>query len=412
MVYFGIGATIPFIGNPQTIARLKLNYPFTDETALRVVAIYTLGVLLFLMTSSFMLKLLRQNDRLTLVKGGEETAAQRGLILSTAAYSIAFLIVGGALRYGIVIPYRFGLLGDNVIPGVLVLLSNCYYVGIYLMISRLSRFDFLSILPAAIVVLVDAVFCIASFAKAELLILLMFCFLGLVGHNLSWKLLGFGVSLMLAAFFTMQPLVEFGRQEIQNRYGVIRGAPIGERLSIIGEYFRTDGSTGGDGTQTGLIRLSYMAPSAFVVDNFDSGDPGHTFKDAAAVFVPRALWPNKPIISALGEDLNQQMTGQRGSALGIGHFIEAYWNFGWLGIPVVVAMLSLVFSLTSWFSLGVMERKDWLYLPVVLLSLQMGIRVDGHFVVDILGPAWIALVVYVALAVLKRATGLGAAVSR
>src|SRR6185437_16813150 len=84
--------------------------------------------------------------------------------------------------------------------------------------------------------------------------------------------------------------------------------------------------------QSGLSRLSYVNIDAFVVDRYDSGVPGDTFHNAGAVVIPRVLWPNKPIITQLGSDLNLRVFGQEGSSLGIGHFAEAYWNFGWWGI--------------------------------------------------------------------------------
>ncbi len=40
-------------------------------------------------------------------------------------------------------------------------------------------------------------------------------------------------------------------------------------------------------------------------------------------------------------------------------------------------------------------------LPIVFMGVDVGLRIDGHFVPDILGAAWIALVMGLALALGK-----------
>ena len=119
-----------------------------------------------------------------------------------------------------------------------------------------------------------------------------------------------------------------------------------------------------------------------------SGAPGNTLRDAAAVLVPRIIWPDKPIITKLGADLNVLVFGRNGSQLGVGHFGEAYWDFGWFGILPFMAVLALILSVFTRFTISVMARGDWLFLPVVAIGVRMGLRVDGHFVPDILGPGW------------------------
>jgi hypothetical protein len=146
-----------------------------------------------------------------------------------------------------------------------------------------------------------------------------------------------------------------------------------------------------------------------VVNRYDAGNPGYTLRNAAAVFVPRILWPGKPIISQLGGDLNFLVFGRFGSSLGVGHFAEAYWNFGWAGIIPFMAVLALILSVYTKISMRIMARQDWLLLPVVFIGVNMGLRVDGHFVPDILGPAWVAICIgfglVAARAVLRRLTG-------
>lgn len=192
-----------------------------------------------------------------------------------------------------------------------------------------------------------------------------------------------------------QPLVGYGPNALVKRYGEIRGAGVGERWGIVQDYPKYGAPTERD--NLALARLSYVNASAYVIDQYDAGVPGHTLSDVAAVIVPRALWPDKPIITRLGRDFNYMIWGRHGSAMGVGHFAEAYWNFGWWGFAPFMAVLALILTVFSRLSVGIMAKKDWLFLPVVFLGVNMGIRVDGHFVPDILGAAWMALVLGAAL---------------
>jgi hypothetical protein len=72
---------------------------------------------------------------------------------------------------------------------------------------------------------------------------------------------------------------------------------------------------------------------------------GRTLWEAALSPIPRALWPDKPIIAGSG-DLVSEFTGLRfmtGTSVGIGHVLEWYVNFGALGIFLgMLAMGTLV----------------------------------------------------------------------
>lgn len=389
--YFGFGAIVPYIVDENTLRRMFEIYPFDDRSALKVSIVYTLGILITLVAANLFLKHSGQI--------GRNSRDELAFVMRdrTLTFAILFLSIGALLRYGIVTPYTFGLFGDTVVPGAIITLANSYYVGIYLLVRASATRGSLVGLCAAALIAIDLVVSIASFAKAELLTLLIFAFLGILTHRVSVRRVAVGAALILVSYLAFQPLVQFGRDVVYSRYGSIRGAPISERIDIVKEYVRRGGADGDAGTQSSLSRLSYVNVSAYVVEQYDGGRPGQTLINAFAVFVPRVLWPDKPIISALGEDLYLQVSGRRGSSMGVGHFAEAYWNFGWLGLPLCMIPLGAVMAIFSKFSIQVMSRQDWLFLPVVLMGVDLGIRADGHFAVDVLGPTWTALVLGLSL---------------
>jgi hypothetical protein len=146
-----------------------------------------------------------------------------------------------------------------------------------------------------------------------------------------------------------------------------------------------------------MARFSYVNAATMVVAWHDLGRPGSTFENALAVFVPRLLWPDKPDISAGGRELYTEATGTVGTSISPGLPAEAYWNFGWWGIALLMLPLGVVLALLAHASTRIMAQERWLYLPVVLISIQVGTRVDGLYVIDYIGTPFTIGVMYILL---------------
>jgi hypothetical protein len=382
-VYFGFGALVPHLAGEETRQQIFDYYRFDDAENLKVNLVHSVGIFACLLFSyCFLSPALTRNA----AHSGTSRKSPR-----TKTVAIGFLLGGGTLRYLFTMPYMFGLT-ETVLPGAVVALAAMYYVGIYLLIvhgiTRSRRALSLSWVLIGIEIFVS----VASFAKTELLLILIFSFLGFISLEASRRRIAVGALCVVGAYFAFQPLVMHGRDELVLRYGQIRGAGLAERWDIVEGYLegRSAPQTGGS---QGLLRLSYVNAAAFVMSSYDAGVPGNTLDNALAVFIPRVLWPDKPIITRLGEDLYYLMQARDGSSMGVGHFAEAYWNFGWRGILPFMLVIALILSIFTRVSMAIMANGDWLYLPVVFLGVNAGLRVDGHFVPDLLGGCWIALCV-------------------
>jgi hypothetical protein len=389
-VYFGIGALVPYIADDDTLAAIQSLYFFDDAALLKVNFVVTISIFA---TLAFAHGFLRQ--------GRPEKSAVRDHLGAgntrrrTLLFAVGFLLAGGAIRYGLTLPFALGL-ADTTVAGMYLTLGKTYYVGIYLLIVYALIYNKKLIVLIIPLILAEIAVSIATFAKTELLLILIFSFLGFISRGANYVRVALGAALVLSAYFLFQPLVAFGRAEVNLSHG--GRASLEERLTIVRAYLVDGSAFEGTDSQAGLARLSYVNSNAFVINQYDSGFPGSTLEDAAAVFIPRVLWPNKPIITRLGPELYYLVRGHGGTALGVGHFAEAYWNFGWVGIPPFMAVLALILSLFTKASMRIMARKDWLMLPVVFLGVNLGLRVDGHFVPDVLGAGWMALVLGVVLA--------------
>lgn len=389
-VYFGFGALVPYLSNEITLLGMQSVFTFGDADIFKVNIVSSFSIFLTLSICRILLNSKMQVSRSAVHRPVQVDSRKRTLV-----FALVFLFVGGSIRYGVAVPYALGFL-DATVPGFALKLSAMYYVGIYLLISYAIGHSKGLLFLISVLILTDVFVSVALFSKTSLLLILIFSFMGLLSASMSRARIVVGALSVLIAYFLFQPLVHYGRSEVSQSYG--GRANLQERLEIAEYYFANGADATDSERQGGMSRLSYVNANAFVISQYDSGLPGSTLGDAAAVFVPRLLWPEKPNITRLGPELYLLVRGRTGSAMGIGPFAEAYWNFGWIGIPPFMVALAFILSVFTKVSLSIMARRDWLMLPIVFMGVDVGLRVDGHFVPDILGAAWIALVSGAALA--------------
>ncbi len=146
------------------------------------------------------------------------------------------------------------------------------------------------------------------------------------------------------------------------------------------------------------LNQNYLVGAA--VDNVSTGGVplahGRTLTDSILALIPRALWPDKPMMAGSG-DLVSTYTGivfAEGTSVGIGHVMEWYVNFGTAGVAVGFMLFGLVLvyvdrSASVWLHLGDVGRFALWFLPGLSL-LQIG----GSFIELTSGAAaaWIVAI--------------------
>jgi hypothetical protein len=154
--------------------------------------------------------------------------------------------------------------------------------------------------------------------------------------------------------------------------------------------------------ETGWMRLSFVNAGTFVINQYDHGMPGNSYRYLWIVWIPRVIYPEKPIITDVGRELSYAANGNYNSSSSAGLAAEAYWNGGWLLMIGVAIFLALVFGLWTIYSYEVIQRKAWHLFFVVLIGMRMAIRVDGAFVSDIVGPIALVVLAHIALELMNR----------
>lgn len=388
-LYFGLGQTVPALAGVDVREAMDRFYPVSAADLMKVDLVVAAGVLAVLGSAAATTALLPERRR-----PPPFTPARRD---RRPHIGLLFLIAGGLARYGLELPVELGTSASR-LSGVGGALSNLLPVGLLILADwgmeerRPATLALVLALAAA-----DAAVGVLTFSKAAVLLPVVVVALAWV-HRRPTGMRFAAIGLLVALLYAVvSPIVSDGREQLLDRYGEISGAPVAERLSIVEHYVAAPGEGA-----SGWARLSYANAAAFAIGEHDAGAGGDTLENAAAVFVPRLLWPDKPVITDLGPRFNALATGSDSSSSSPGLFAEAYWDYGWAGLALLIAPLGVLFALWSAYSRDVVQRGRWLFLPVVLVGMRMGARVDGLYVADVLGPFAIAVSLQLLLSMADR----------
>lgn len=379
--YGGFGTFTVLFGNDALRDYAEVFFVFYAGDILK----YNVVVLAFTLTMLSACKLY------LLVIGGRRSVTeifnpQRSSIDLTVIGGL-FVITGLAANLLFIVPYQFGFV-NTTFPTLISEVAQAAYIGIFLSLVALAR-SRSPLLGVVVAIGVGLAFIgLLAFSKSSAVMPVVMMMLAYFYAKPSVTRLLVMAGTTLAVFFVSAPLVDHGRYLMQVRYGGIDApAPPDERFDMLASYWDPRTLVAGDEEiDYASLRFSYVNVGSFVTSLRDQGQEGDTYANALAVFVPRALWPDKPVITETSRRLSYEATGNWNNSVAPGLAPEAYWNDGWFGVAVMGAIIGLIVSVWSVYSLAVQVAGAWYLFPVVLLGVRMGSRFDGFFVSDVLGP--------------------------
>lgn len=391
-VYFGLGSMLVYIVNEPSRIYMESFYRFTDEEVFKFNLMVTLSVICVLIMARFSIRATsgwatRMHQKVVATKNADGRA-----LLSAAIVSLG---LGLAIRYAFITPYLLGW-ANFTLPGAVMSLKSLVPVGFFLLVLWGRRYAGWTLPIIFMLVSADLLFSLLSFAKSEFLLLLIMVSLANLYDRVSIKKLLVAGTIILVAYFTIKPVVSYARHEIGLSHGANILAGTGERWEILSGYVKDRAATHkASEIQFGLTRFSYVNAGTFLIHRYDSGYPDDWPNLMAAIFVPRILWPEKPVITAIGVRINSLGTGSETSSSGAGLFAEAYWAWGWWGVIFLMSLYGAVIGVLTRFGSEIVRNGQWFYFPVVLMMLQYGMRTDGHYISDAAGGLVIIVAFYV-----------------
>lgn len=380
--YFGFGSVAHFFFNDYTFARVTAFYFARDDEMSKINLINATAVFCVVFVTWVLCRVLPSRRQTSEITG------EPGF---TFAVAMIFLGIGYGIKYIIIVPNALGALTFG-FSGAISFFVWLAPTGLFLITLWCLRHSPRHFVLAAALLATDILLGLLLFSKSEVLLPLLMFILALLLHRMSRMRLLALSAVALFTFSIVEPLVGYGRQEVALRHGELRAASLGERLTILGRYF-TDDSTSASNQefQGSLVRFSYIHSAAPAVAQYDSGQQGNSLEHAFYVFIPRALWPDKPVFD-MGANYTRMIDGTDTSSTWMGYFSEAYWNLGWLGVVLIMIALGGVLWTTSRYNLWCIGAGHWILLPVAFLGIWMGIRTDGVIVTDIISSVFVMII--------------------
>ncbi|MEN8444079.1 MAG: hypothetical protein ABG776_03590, partial [Cyanobacteria bacterium J06555_13] len=392
-IFFGLGPLVYPFGNEATKYFLNRNVvtSVTEAELFRTNLLNAVGTLAVTLTIYGLvgLKYFQRSGRLDL--------PQRKPRTSLALTAIFFVSVGGALRFFVILPYAFGMT-TFVVPGIVNNLGNLIDLGLTIVAYLATQRRGLWAKSLWIIWPIHLLTVILEFKKSALMIALLLPALGAYLANGKGKKLLIWVLAAAAVYYLSQPFVHYGRGIIKADTGYIERATLQKRYNLTKAYFTQEdvfllqansgSSQDRSLAQSGWTRLSSAGPQSFAMKEYDAGRPGTTLKNAWIVFIPRVLWPNKPVGIGPGRAFYETVTGHaRQANLGLSIYGDGYWQGGWVGLSMLSSLMGAIFLIMSKFSLDWIERREMIFLPIIFISIQMAVLgTTGFFLNKILGP--------------------------
>lgn len=380
-LYFLFGASFMALGPDEKVAA-SLQYYYVDALGgLRIDAINAIGFGISLVVAAIS----SRRWFSTTAERSSRVLARAPVVLVLAIYvvlGIAAFLYASLHDYGAV---------DGVVPGVVRSVGQFTVVSIFLAASYRGQFQVFFRAVAVALAVVMAIAGLLMFNKTQVLVAIGALIFGLARGHAGRRILPIGVVLCALVYVGISGVASYGR----NTLGDL-SVPLSQRWQVVLEGFRAD--TAGDplAESNPWARLSYVSAQGAGVHFYESGVGGNEFALIPWAFVPRVLFPEKPVITEPSAIFHEKISGNRLSSTGQGVFSAGYYSGGWLGVVAAAAIAGWILAQTSAIAAAVVRNHALLMLPLALYGVYIAFRIDGSFLSDYVGA--FAFIVYPMLA--------------
>lgn len=395
--YFGIGSMVPTWVNSETLDLIKGFYNFFGYEVIKLDAVVTTFNLCFIFTVKMIFVSIRRPAFSVLRNNKIISPSNFNMI----AFGSTCLAIGCSINYLIILPQIAGWINLKYFSSI-ANFSMLSWLGYFMVVYwALENRNWKFLIAPIMLSLGECGIGFLAMSKSVMLMPLVMITMGFIYHRPNiFRIASFGV-FFATIFMVLSPAVAYVRNingEYYNGYARADEVP-----GMFASYF-TKGAEDDvySDVDVGWARLSFVNAGTFVINQYDHGTPGRSYRYWSIVWIPRIIYRDKPIITDVSRELSFAANGNYNSSSSAGLAAEAYWNGGWLATISIAIFIAIVFGTWSIYSYEVIQRKAWHLFFGVLLGMRMAIRVDGVFVSDILGPLPLAVLAHIALELMNR----------
>ena len=375
VVYFAFGTAFVSFTSADNLAYVRGFYPFSPAEVLRLnQLVYTCTTTVI--ATIFLIEPIRPPAYL--LQDPETKSMQN----SGASIGLMFLIAGSVAHYGFVLPYQLNLT-DEIYSSLTGNFSRLRLLGIFISVYVALKRKNGMIIPLTAYCVVDMILSFLTFSKSSVLFVQIMYLAPFVIIRPKFLRGLISVIVLAITFLLIQSVLGNLRVNFDNS----NAATFQARLETVEEViFSEISNSERQSAMASLARFSFVNAATLVMNQYDSGFASDWPKLIPTVAIPRAIWPEKPIITDIGVDIYALGSGGRTtSSSSAGYFADAYWAGGWTYSIVLSVFLALVLRMLSRFALRVFYYGRWLQMITVLLAMRIGLRVDGHYISDVFG---------------------------
>lgn len=393
LAYYIFGALLIPIG-PREQIEFSLSYYDIDATiGMRVAIINSMGMGLALIAGSI--------APVRMFAYFSRSAVQVGAKIPVEKVIGVFLIAG-AISYFYVVNFELTQdPRDAVVAGLWRTFSKLLLVAIFLAVAHTGKAALMLRSMAVVLVVLYAIGGMLLLNKSQVLLPLVAFFLGHAWRKGVRRTFIPGLALLIALYLAIGSPVTTAR----NLAGSMVDGDWNYRISLLWSGLWTPDQDSIEAINHPWSRFCYTPPQAAALDLYDAGRGGDDFPKMGWTFVPRFLFPNKPIMTDSGPDFHYKISGNMNSSTGHGVFVNGYYNAGTFGVLIVAVSVGFMLACTSAFAATAFSMRSPLWLPVALLGSYMALRIDGHFLADYVGPFVLILYAVIGTAIIKEVTG-------
>lgn len=402
-IFFGFGPMVLVFGNDITQQKLARHFlSVTDQELIWANQLSTVGVLFLLFGVFLHLYVSRRRWNRAILDQSVRRAP-----LSPGRVAIAFVAFGFVLKYFIALPAAWGTT-EMTIPGFLTSVVKLLDVGLALMAFLAARGNRQMRLLMLLLLPVHVILSGLTFSKNQLITALLFPALGDLMGRRSMRRFSLFVLFIAVIYFLSQDYVHYGRAAIMEETGTISKAGYGERLAISVDYlFSVEASRAHQSSQDDLqgwwTRLNFAGVQVAARDLYLEGSPNESLHGAWMYFIPRIVWPGKPVITGPSWFFYESLTGNTGSHLGLSIYGDLYWMGGWMSLVVGTFLIGWMFAMMSVRSMQFLRDRNFLMFPLILIPVQAAIFGLTNFVVSgIVALIPLYLAYYLLMSVINR----------
>lgn len=380
-VYYVFGALLIPFGPEEQVDRSLAYYRIDAQMAIRVAAVNCIGFGLALIAGSMVGR--QYVTKVTRSAIGFGSAIPQYKIIAI------FLLLGGSATFYVTLA-DFGE-NPEVVSGTLRTLSKLLLVAIMIASAYRGKYSRSFFVAAVLLTIFQSIAGLLLTNKSVVLYPIVALFLGLIWRFGGPRVIVPGLIIIIFIYLAIGTPVNEARQAV----GTDGRVNWSERISRL-----EDGFFGG--TRVDKVeeygywtRFSYIVPQGAAIDFYDKGHGGDDYTLLGWTFLPRLFFPEKPIITASGQEFHYKITGGMTSSTGQGVFVNGYYNLGWLGVIFVGVLVGCILAWTSAMAAEIFKARALLWIPIALMGSFMAFRIDGHFLADYWGT--FGLLIYLVL---------------